>query len=319
MAVRRRFATVIDRRYRREAMEKRRLGKTDMDVSVLGFGGAEIGFENASVETVERLLKSALDAGLNVIDTAECYAGSEELIGKTVGDRRDDFFLFTKVGHPKGAESAPNWSKDSILKSIERSLQRLQTDKIDIVHLHSCSEAELKKGEAIDALQTARDKGHTRYIGYSGDTHAARYAAECGAFDTLQTSINIADQEAIDLTMPLARAKHMGVIAKRPIANAAWKSGHKPIDSYQHEYWERLRKLNYEFLQHLDLEATIAIALRFTLSVPDVHTAIVGTTKPERWQQNADMLKAGPLSKEDFDAIRNRWEDVAPRTWVGQI
>src|SRR4030081_766368 len=78
-----------------KTMEKRRLGKTDMDVSVLGFGGAEIGFENASPETVETLLESALDAGLNVIDTAECYRGSEELIGETVSKRRNDFFLFT--------------------------------------------------------------------------------------------------------------------------------------------------------------------------------------------------------------------------------
>ncbi len=300
-------------------MEKRRLGKTDMDVSVLGFGGAEIGFENTSPETVETLLKSALDAGLNVIDTAECYRGSEELIGQAVGNRRDDFFLFTKVGHPNGIESGANWSRDSILQSIERSLQRLKTDKIDIVHLHSCSEAELKNGEAIAALQTAREKGFTRYIGYSGDTQAARYAVECGAFDTLQTSINIADQEAIDLTMPLAREKNMGVIAKRPIANAAWKSGHKPIDSYQHEYWNRLRKLNYEFLRHVDLEASIAMALRFTLSVPGVHTAIVGTTKPERWMENARLADDGPLHEEEFQSIRHRWEEYAPRHWVGQI
>ena len=65
-------------------MEKRQLGQTDMQVSVLGFGGAEIGFEGAAEETVECLLNSALDAGLNVIDTGECYEGSEELIGKTV-------------------------------------------------------------------------------------------------------------------------------------------------------------------------------------------------------------------------------------------
>jgi aryl-alcohol dehydrogenase-like predicted oxidoreductase len=299
-------------------MEKRRLGKTDMDVSVLGFGGAEIGFENAAQETIETLLKSALDAGLNVIDTAECYRGSEEMIGHAVSGRRKDFYLFTKCGHPNGMESGGNWSQDSILKSIERSLQRLKTDYVDIVHLHSCSETELKKGEAISALQAARQKGHTRYIGYSGDSQPARYAVECGAFDTLQTSINIADQEAIDLTLPLAREKQMGVIAKRPVANAAWKTGHKPIDSYQHEYWERLRKLNYDFLQNSDLAKTIAIALRFTLSVPGTHTAIVGTAKPERWQENARMLEAGPLPPETFQAIRDRWEEIAPRTWIGQ-
>jgi len=300
-------------------MEKRRLGKTDMDVSVLGFGGAEIGFEGASEETVSTLLNSALDAGLNVIDTAECYRGSEELIGRTISGRRNEFYLFTKCGHPHGAESGANWSRDSILQSIQRSLQYLKTDKIDIVQLHSCSESELRKGEAIAALQTAREKGYTRYIGYSGDSRAAHFAVECGAFDTLQVSISIADQEAIDLTMPLAREKKMGVIAKRPLANVAWKTGHKPIDSYHHEYWERLRKLNYDFLHTSDLEKTISIALRFTLTVPGVHTAIVGTKRPDRWQHDAKLLEAGPLNETEFQAIRHRWEEVAPRIWIGQI
>jgi aryl-alcohol dehydrogenase-like predicted oxidoreductase len=300
-------------------MEKRRLGKTDMDVSVLGFGGAEIGFENASPDAVAKLLKSALDAGLNVIDTGECYRDSEELIGQTVSERREDFYLLTKCGHPHGMESSANWSQASLLQSIERSLRLLKTDRLDIVHLHSCSESELRKGEAITALQTARERGYTRYIGYSGDSRAAHFAVECGAFDTLQTSISIADQEAIELTMPLAHKKQMGVIAKRPIANAAWKTGHKPIQGYHHEYWERLRKLNYEFLRNTDLERTIGIALRFTLSVPGVHTAIVGTKKPERWQENAKLLEAGPLSEAEFHAIRHRWEEYAPRIWIGQI
>jgi aryl-alcohol dehydrogenase-like predicted oxidoreductase len=299
-------------------MEKRRLGKTDMDVSVLGFGGSEIGYENASRETVAELLNSALDAGLTVIDTAECYHNSEELIGESVSNRRNEFYLFTKCGHPHGFGEHADWSKDSILESIQRSLRRLKTDKLDIVQLHSCSEAVLQNGEAIEALQTARDRGYTRYIGYSGDSHAARFAVETGAFDTLQTSINIADQEAIDLTLPLASEKKMGIIAKRPIANAAWKTGHRPIDSYHHEYFERLRKLNYDFL-HDDVERSISIALRFTLSIPGVHTAIVGTKNPDRWKENAKLLEEGPLNEMTFNEIRERWEECAPRTWIGQV
>ena len=298
-------------------MEKRQLGKTDMNVSVLGFGGAEIGFEGATAETVEKLLNSALDAGLNVIDTAECYEGSEELIGKTVAYRRDQFYLFTKCGHPRGVGSE-DWSPGSILESIERSLRRLQTDRLDLIQLHSCSEAVLQKGDAIAALQRARDRGYTRYIGYSGDSRAAKFAVQSGAFDTLQTSINIADQEPLELTLPIAREHEMGVIAKRPIANAAWKSGHKPIDSYQHTYWHRLRKLDYNFIRGRDVDLSIAHALRFTLSVPGVHTAIVGTTKPERWEANARLIEAGPLKPEEFQEIRERWDDIAPRTWVGQ-
>ncbi len=299
-------------------MEQRAFGKTDMRVSVLGFGAAEIGLEGTDEATVGRLLGSALDAGLNVIDTGECYGESEEMIGRTVGHRRQEFFLFTKCGHPHGMESGADWSRASILESIERSLRRLRTDRVDLVHLHSCSEAVLRKGEAIEALQAARAKGHTRFIGYSGDSHAARYAVECEGFDSLQTSINIADQEALELTLPLACEKQIGVIAKRPIANAAWKTGHKPESPYHHTYWERLQKLNYPFLESRDLEKTVGIALRFTLGVPGVSTAIVGTTRPERWAENARLLEGGSLGRDEFQAICERWEEIAPRTWIGQ-
>ncbi|MGH7775388.1 MAG: aldo/keto reductase [Candidatus Binatia bacterium] len=297
-------------------MEKRKLGKTDMQVNVLGFGGSEIGYEYATAETVSRLLNSALDGGLNVIDTAECYVNSEELIGQAVAGRRKDCYLFTKCGHPNGW-GREDWRPTSILKTIERSLTRLRTDHLDLVQLHSCSEAELWKGDVIEALQQAHERGYTRYIGYSGDGRAARYALECGQFDTLQTSISIADQEALELTLPLARERNIGVIAKRPIANAAWRTGRKPADPYQHTYWERLRKLDYPFL-HGDLKESVSTALRFTLSVPGVHTVIVGTAKPERFHENAAMLAKGSLPPGQFEKIRTRWREVAGPTWVGQ-
>jgi aryl-alcohol dehydrogenase-like predicted oxidoreductase len=298
-------------------MEKRTFGKTGLQVTPLGFGGAEIGFEGAAPETVERLLNGALDAGLNVIDTAECYVNSEELIGKAVAHRRGDFFLFTKCGHPERMDK-PDWSKPSLLRSIDRSLQRLRTERVDLVQLHSCSEAELRRGKVIEALQEARAAGKTRFIGYSGDGSAARYAVECGAFDALQTSVSIADQEAIDLTLPLAVKHNLGVIAKRPIANAAWKTGSRPARAYHHAYWDRLQVLAYPLLKG-DLQQAVATALRFTLSVPGVHTAIVGTTNPARWKENAALVARGPLPEAEYRGTRERWRAVAKPDWVGQV
>jgi aryl-alcohol dehydrogenase-like predicted oxidoreductase len=298
-------------------MEKRTFGKTGLQVTPLGFGGAEIGYHGVAPEEVGKLLNSALDAGLNVIDTAECYVNSEEMIGKAVGHRRKDFHLFTKCGHVNGMTST-DWSAPGLLRSIDRSLQHLRTDRLDLIQLHSCSEDELRKGEVIEALQKARAAGKTRYIGYRGDGSAARYAIECGGFDALQTSVSIADQEAIELTLPLAVKNNMGVIAKRPIANAAWRTGAKPASAYHHAYWDRLQVLDYGFLKG-DLNETVATALRFTLSVPGVHTAIVGTTNPARWKENAELVARGPLPKAEFQAIRNRWKAVAGSDWVGQI
>lgn len=302
-------------------MEKRVLGRTGMEVTVLGFGGAEIGFQGIGADTVRQVLNGALDAGLNVIDTAECYgpdgASSEELIGAAVAHRRRDYFLFTKCGHAAGFD-LPDWDPRLLEQSIERSLRRLRTECVDLVQLHSCSEEQLRRGEVIEVLQRARDAGKTRFIGYSGDRDAARYAVECGAFDTLQTSVSIADQQPLELTLPLARECEMGVIAKRPIANAAWRYATRPDNEYHLPYWERLQALEYPFLKGPSDEAA-AIALRFTLSVPGVTTAIVGTTRPGRWRENAAALEAGPLPGEPFEEIRERWRSVAGTDWVGQV
>jgi aryl-alcohol dehydrogenase-like predicted oxidoreductase len=298
-------------------VERRAFGRTGLEVSVLGFGGSEIGYEQATPETVERLLGAALDAGLNVIDTAECYLESEELIGRAVSRRRSEYHLFTKCGHASGLDG-PDWSPRLLEESIDRSLRRLRTDHVDLIQLHSCSADVLRDGGVVEVLQRARERGKARFIGYSGDGRDGLYAVESGAFDTLQTSVSVADQEAIELTLPRARERGMGVIAKRPVANAVWRHATRPENEYVRPYWDRLRKLDYDFLKG-DMREAMATALRFTLSVPGVHTAIVGTSKPGRWRENAELLSAGPLPAEEFERIRARWKEVAGDDWGGEV
>ncbi len=282
---------------------------------MLGFGGAEIGWSNETTETVGELLNSALDAGLNVIDTAAAYKTSEELIGKAVGKRRKEFYLLTKCG-ALDAFTREDWSKKGILETIENSLRNLKTDYLDIAQLHSCSAEILRQGGCIEGLQRAQEKGYTRFIGYSGDNDDAKYAIEMNIFDSLQTSVSIADQLPIDGNIPLAVEKGLGIVAKRPIANAVWRHTEKPPDSYHHEYWERIQKLRFGFLDKSLAEAT-ATALRFTLSIPGIDTMIVGTTRPRRWEENARYVSEGNLSDEEFEAIRERWREVADESWVG--
>ncbi|HEY9606947.1 MAG TPA: aldo/keto reductase [Allocoleopsis sp.] len=298
-------------------LERRELGKTGMRVSNLGFGAAEIGFEKIPLETIDRFLGTALESGLNVIDTAECYGDSEQKLGQALINRRDRYYLFTKCGHASGLD-LPDWEPRLLTQSIDRSLQRLQTDYLDLVQLHTCSEELLRRGEVIEALQQAKQAGKTRFIGYSGDSQAALYAAQSDLFDTLELSINIADQEAIDLIIPVAREKGIGIIAKRPIANVIWRVYTENVSPPPHwqPYIERFKELDYEFLKG-ELSEAIAIALRFTLSVEGVGTAIVGTTKPEHWHQNAALLANGRLSEEEYESIRRRWREVAKPDWIG--
>ncbi len=319
-------------------MQTRPFGNTGMRVSPLGWGAAEIGYENVPDKTVDALLGVALDQGLNVIDTAECYMDSEEKVGRALRGRRQQCLLFTKCGHVPPVRPAAlvtrasrklwrpigralgrtlvDWDPRLLERSIDQSLRRLQTDWIDLIQLHSCSEELLRQGAVIEVLQRARQAGKARSIGYSGDGAAALYAVESGQFDTLQTSVNIADQQSIELTLPLAAERAMGVIAKRPVANAVWKHSVKPENSYHHVYWDRMQELRYDFLRNQD--QAVEMALRFTLTAPGVQTAIVGTTKPDHWRKNSGYASAGSLDAGQFDSIRDRWRQVARADWTGQ-
>ena len=299
-------------------MKYSRLGKTELSVSRLGFGGAEIGNEKATQETVTTLLNSAIDAGLNLVDTAAAYWSSEEMIGNAISDRRKEIVLLSKCGALDGF-TKNDWSKKGIVETIERSLKLLRTDYLDVAQLHSCDSKTLQRGDCVEGLIRAQERGLTRFVGYSGDGVDAKFAIEMDFFDTLQTSVSIADQEAIELTIPLAKEKEMGVIAKRPIANAVWRHDSKPDEPYHHEYWERIETLQYDFLEG-DLSESVAKALKFTLAVDGVTTAIVGTTNPNRWKQNAETLEQIDFSADDFLRIRERWQEISEgKDWSGQV
>jgi aryl-alcohol dehydrogenase-like predicted oxidoreductase len=318
-------------------METRIFGNTGMRVSEIGLGAAEIGFGRVGDSIVDSLLGVALDSGLNVIDTAECYLDSEEKLGRALRGRRKEWLLFTKCGHGDrpgparlwaraarrlwrpvaraAGRGLPDWNPRLLKQSIERSLRRLKTDWLDLIQLHSCSEEILRRGAVIEVLRRAREAGKARYIGYSGDGRAALYAVKSGQFDALETSLNIVDQEALDLTLPLARQAGLGVIAKRSVANAVWKNASRPEISYHHVYWDRLQALRYDFLQE---PSGLAIALRFTLSAPGVHTVLVGTTKPDHLRANVELAATGLLESSRIEAIRARWKEVARPDWIGQ-
>lgn len=293
-------------------------GKTGLEVSVLGFGGAELGFDDGVTDQkVAALLHPAIEAGLNVIDTASAYLASEQLLGRALVGRRDAVHLFTKCGATDGF-SHSDWSARGIRSQLEQSLRALKTDRVELLQLHSCGIDTLERGEAIDTLEALKREGKTRFIGYSGDGDAAVWAVKCGRFDALQTSINVADQLVLEQALPLAAKASMGVIAKRPIANVVWRFGDEgPDDGYHSSYWRRMRALDFEFTK-LPLKQAVSIALRFTAFQPGLSTAIVGSSSPGRWAENAASLALGALSSEELSAIRSRWKERAKSDWVGQ-
>ncbi len=299
-------------------MERRIFGRTGLQVSVLGFGGAELGFDSGVTdERAAGVLLPAIDAGLNVIDTASAYLASEQLLGRVLQGRRDDLLLFSKCGATDGF-SRSDWSEKGIRAQLEQSLRALKTDHLDLLQLHSCGIDVLERGEAITVLEKLRAEGKTRFIGYSGDGEKAVWAVKSGRFDALQTSINVADQRVLEEALPLAAAANMGVIAKRPVANVAWRHGDGgPNDGYHSVYWKRLQALDFDFTRG-PLSEAVETALRFTVFQPGLSTAIVGTSSPGRWAENAKSVAKGPLPAELMASIRARWKERAGSDWTGQ-
>jgi len=293
------------------------MGHTGMRVSPLGFGGAEIGYGDVAQADVDRIVGTAIDAGINVFDTAECYRESESKLGLALRGRRDDIFLFTKCGHGfVGGPAEPDWSPDLLPASIDHSLQALQTDAVDLLQLHTCTQELLAQGDVIRVVEDARTQGKARCIGYSGDGETAAFAAQLGVFDSLQTSISVADQQVLDLALPIARLHRLGVVAKRPVANTAWLRADLPEDAYARPYFDRLQSLGFDWLAG-DPAESVAIALRFTVFQPGVSVAIAGISRPERIAANVAAVERGPLPDELVEAIQARWREVATPDWVG--
>ncbi len=302
----------------RESVEYRRLGRTNLDVSVVGFGSLSIGLASTEQQRVTKLLNQALDGGLNMIDTAECYGHpdknhSETLIGNAIGSRRDEYVLCSKVGHENGHfGQGADWSSASIHRTIDRSLKRLKTDYLDIVYLHGCTVEILRAGEVTEALKQSRQAGKIGFLGYSGSGERVRYAIETDEFDVVQLTLNVFEQNAIDDLLPLTKERDIGVIAKRPIGNAVWRFPERPEWGWYAEYWDLIEPLDYPFfkddaLTDPGVEGAGGMALRFVTSTPGLHTAIVGTTSPGRWTQNNGNVAAGLLSAEQYQAIRTSW------------
>lgn len=286
----------------------RQFGNSDLKVPAIGFGAGEIGDYNLPDSEIEKLLNTVLDLGINLIDTARGYYASEERIGKFISHRRDEFILSTKIGY--GIDGYSDWSYKIILAGIDEALRIMRTDYIDIVHLHSCSINILQKGEVIDALLEAKNKGKIKLAAYSGENDALEFAINSGKFDSIMTSVNICDQHSLNKLIPIAKEKHLGVIAKRPIANAPWKFSERPIGSYAEEYWLRWKEMNLP-----QSDNWLETFFRFTVFADGIDSAIVGTTNVNHLKEDVELIHKGPLDKTLVAIIETAFKD----NWVSLI
>ena len=283
-------------------LEQRRFGDTGLQVSAIGLGAGQIGEREVGEDDAAAVLQGALDLGVTLIDTARGYGLSEERIGRHLAHRRGEFVLSSKGG--AGVEGEPDWSPEALRRGIEDSLRRTRSERIDVFHLHSCPVEVLRRGDLQDVLDDAVAAGDVGVAAYSGDNEHLAFAADSGRFGSVEASASIADQW--NLRHVIGRSPALGVIAKRPIANAPWRFPERPVGHYAELYWQRLRELDYDFG---DLDPA-ELALRFTAHAPGVHSAIVGTAKLDNLRRNVEAFERGPLPEEVLQRIDSTWRRV---------
>lgn len=293
-------------------------GRTGLEVSPLGIGAT------GSLEVIEYLL----DQGVNLVDTAQCYGEHEAFLGRSVAHRRHEFILVSKCGHHDVLPDGSMRSRAISTDDIDQALARLKTDHLDVMLLHSYDRDLLEKGEAVSVLLKAREAGKIRFAGYSGDNESAAAAAAMAGLDVLETSISIADQHNIDYVLPAAVTQGVGVIAKRPLANAAWLWLDRPEEEYNQKkvapYVERLRAMDVK-LDDFGLDSTpeswSELAMRFNLSVSGLHCSIVSTSRVEHARANVAAVVKGPLSEEHYRRLRQQFIEAQAATgtlWLGE-
>ena len=293
-------------------MEQREFGNTGLKVSALGFGAGQIGDPAQGESEVERLLNAALDSGISLIDTARSYGLSEERIGRHLSGRRSEFVLSTKVGY--GISGHEDWSYGCIVAGVDEALQRLRTDFIDIVHLHSCPLATLRQGSVIAALLQVRSQGKIRVAAYSGENAALEWAVHSGHFGSVECSVNLFDQRSLRGLLGSASANGLGVIAKRPLGNAPWRHAQRPQGDYCETYWERMQALALQ----PDGLPWDEFALRFSACASGVGSAIVGTRSLEHLRRNVGLLRDGALPARALAQIEQRYAQFGAE-WMGEI
>jgi len=296
-------------------MQYRTLGKTGLRVSEVGLGAAEIGWSEASDAEAERVLKSALDLGINLLDTAAMYWRSEERIGRYLHNRRDEFIVASKCGDYAVLEDGSfrtivDYSPEGILSTIERSLQKLRTDVIDIMQFHGLPPAGAARQEAFAALLEARDRGWVRFVGVSGDQALDELEMEWLPIDTQEFSYNILLQEPAQTLMPTLTKRNVGTIIKHPIACAVYLFDDRPKQGTWAASgpWDRAQRLNVRELAG-DMHP-VEFALRFALSHPGVHTAIVGTTNVKHLEANVRASDGRPLPREIIERTERLFRET---------
>lgn len=289
-------------------LPKRQLGRTGLQVTMLGYGAMELRGGSrgrpVSEDEADKILNGVLDAGINYIDTSIDYGVCEERIGRAISQRRSEYFLASKCGclvgpQPEGpGRGFPHvFTAENIIAGVNQSLARMKTDYLDLVQFHaSPSKAQLEEHGGLQALQGLQKQGKVRFIGISGTMPNLSEQIEMGVFDVFQIPYSAIQREHEEL-IGKASNSGAGIVIRGGVARGApLKEDGKPWDIWKAASLDDL----------LGGMTRMEFTFRFTISNPDLDTTIVGTLNLDHLQENLAALQQGPLAPDVYAEAKRR-------------
>jgi len=278
-------------------MKKRLLGKTGLEVSVIGFGGIKL--PGVQKDDAVKIINRALDLGLNYIDTARNYRDSEEKIGLVLKERREDCFIATKTT----ARDA-----GGLMNDLETSLRNLQTDRIDVYQLHTVSDGNTYKkvmspGGALEGAKKAKDQGKIDHIGITihRDLETMKAAIKSNEFETIMLAYSPLDQEGVGVeVLPMAKERNMGVITMKPLSGGL-------LCLPEHER------------EGLDRDPIVTGSLRYILANENVSLAIPGMQKMQEVEENVPVGDMPEMTEEEAVELLKSVGSIKREYRYGQV
>lgn len=312
-------------------MRYRRLGKTDLGVSVVGIGTWQFGGEwgrDYAVAEVQEILARAADLGINLLDTAECYGDhvSERLIGEAIEGRREEWIVATKFGHRYEGDFQRTqlWSADEVVRQLDASLEALRTDYVDLYQFHSGPDDVFDDDELWQALNQEVRRGRIRHLGVSiGKNHNLHQTSQATAVGaaTIQVVYNRLDRTPEEGVFPSCMEQDLGVLARVPLASGYLSGKYRPGAAFENERDVRSRHDRQEVDRKLTEAQRIgreevpegvdmaAWALAWCLQHPAVTCVIPGCKSVEQVEANARAA--------DLELVRDDHPQAVPSPGAG--
>jgi aryl-alcohol dehydrogenase-like predicted oxidoreductase len=286
-------------------MEYKTLGHSDLQISRIGFGAMSL---KMGEEANTRLLHEAITSGINFFDTADLYdkGVNEELIGRALKGRRDQVIIATKVGNqwrPDGSGWDWNPNPGYILDCVEKSLQRLQTDYIDLYQLHGGT-LDDPINEVIGTFESLKEKGKIRYYGISSiRPNVIREYVKRSSIVSVMSQYSLLDRRPEETVLQLLKENNIGVLVRGALAQGILVD--KPAREYLGQQPKEVEKVAAAVRRISSGRAPAQTAIQFVLHHPAITSAVVGMRTLEQLKEVSEIVRAEKLTGDEYKFLRD--------------